>query len=132
MAGHRSDVCAVYALIQVQSENGRLTKRLSVVEREAAERSVTDGDLSRLVDELSDEKRRLMADVERLDAQVNCLCAELNANTLLHAREHGDAMLQRVSEPLHTEVQIVCVISQYFKMYYYYFFYTPGSKDPRG
>jgi len=116
----------------VQSENGRLTKRLSVVEREASERSVTDGDLSQLVDELSDEKRRLMADVERLDAQVNCLCAELNANTLLHASEHADAVLQRASEPLHTEVQIVCVISQYFKMYYYYFFYTPGSKDPRG
>jgi len=44
-----------------------------------------------------------------------------------------------VSEPLHTEVQIVCVISQYFKMYYYYYYYyyfflpqvvkTPGVKN---
>jgi len=68
-------------MFDVQSENGMLKKRLSVVEREASERSGTDEDFRCAVEKLEQEKQKLMDDVEQLESEVKSLRAELDAKS---------------------------------------------------
>ena len=79
-------------MFEVQSENGMLKKRLSFAEKEATDRSQTSEDCGRLVEQLSEEKQRLMADVEQLESQVKFLRAQLDEK--VHVVEHSDAKVQ--------------------------------------
>ena len=66
-------------MFEVQSENGMLKKRLSFVEKQAVERSGSDESWSHQLEQLSEEKQKLVVQVEHLESQVNVLRGELNA-----------------------------------------------------
>jgi len=68
-------------MFEVQSENGMLKKRLSFVEKEAAEKSTTEEDCGRMVEVLEGEKQRLELRLEVLESQVSSLHAELDAKS---------------------------------------------------
>ena len=92
-------------MFEIQSENGMLKKRLSFVEKEAAERSGNDERCSHLVEQLSEEKQKLVVHVEHLESQVNFLRAQLDAKPSVECEDAEVQCGEERSESLESELE---------------------------